>query len=465
MRVVAVVPFWSQSDAVNWDSNYNLMRRVLPVMSDLRPEWIWVLFWPIAEAGMDKWTYYKDGFFDSMPRLVKFGWPYDTAMRTSIRGFHPTLLKRLENQWGPSIIWLNQVEMGAQLVGGYRDAMVKDGRPTMIAQQHYIIHKSLPYPFETMISRLLLQMIGSLCSDAVVTNSEWCRTMMRESFSLYLNANAMAELADKTHILQFGMVDEAKEPPPLPDAKPGDTPIVIYNHRFEGYKNHHVTAQVLRDLRAAGNNFEVWITQAVDQNIGEFPCDKFIGHPDVDRYLNNLNVPAINTLNSQHETFCIALLDSIMMGNLPVAPNSVTFPELVPEGYPFLFNSEKEQRAMLEGIFKRWPADWQEWAPKLREHARTKFGIKSYAQRYIELFERYSQATATMKPHTAVNRERTVGLLPKSWTPWPKVWRMVKAEMGLQDQSLTPTRFQHLFGPHLDASIRDGELWLRANGS
>jgi glycosyltransferase involved in cell wall biosynthesis len=270
----------------------------------------------------------------------------------------------------------------------------------------------------------------------------------------------MRELGEKTHVLPFGMLDETKEPPPLPE--PDGPPIVIYNHRFEGHKNPRVTAELLTDLRNAGHEFEVWVTQAIDQNIGEFPCDKFIGHPDVDRYLSNLNVPAINTLNSQHETFCIAMLDSIMMGNLPVAPNNITFPELVPEGYPFLFSGPAEQRNMIEGIFGRWPEDWLKWAPILREHAREKFGVHGYAKRYIDLFEHYSQPTATMKPHTKENRDRTITLLPKTWTPWPKVWRMVKAEMGLQDQSLTPTRFTHLFGEYLDASIREGTLWLKA---
>jgi len=35
--VVFVLPFWSQSDALNWDSNYNYLARLIPALAERLP--------------------------------------------------------------------------------------------------------------------------------------------------------------------------------------------------------------------------------------------------------------------------------------------------------------------------------------------------------------------------------------------------------------------------------------------
>lgn len=396
-EVVAVFPFWSQSDAMNWDSNYAYLRRVLPLMSEMAPGWLWYVAWPEQGVGADKWHWADDGLFQN-PRIVRFPWPYDTAMRTGVVSFHPDRFKAIETRLAPTIYWLHQVESGAFFKGGYEQGYAVSVRPAIVAQHHYIVHRSLPYPFDGLFPRLWAQMGGSIAADKVVFNSAYCLQMMQESFGEFLNFEQMERLNQKSEVLKFGLVEPALTTQPI---REHPKPVVIYNHRFENYKRHQVTGQVLTDLRAEGMDFEVWVTQTRDQKVGDFPWDKVVGHADFETYIRNIAVPAVNTINSVHETFCISMLDSIALGQLPVAPNALTFPELVPEGYPFLFNSPTEQKDMLRRIFSTWPTEYNLWHQRLRDHAEATFGATRYAEAYLRLLADAGDIwlSAEAKPH------------------------------------------------------------------
>jgi glycosyltransferase involved in cell wall biosynthesis len=210
--------------------------------------------------------------------------------------------------------------------------------------------------------------------------------MMIETFGKYLSEKKLAELRQKTEVLLFGLVYDDHLVSPMADES---TPIVyLYNHRFEYYKHPFDTFETFAELRKR-HEFEVWATQTVGQSTGgskEYHYDRSIWEPMRRDYLSRIAAqPMINTINSVHETFCISLMDSIACGHLVVAPNGVTFPELVPDGYPFLFRDRQEQVRMLHTIMNSWPKYYNEWRDRLVDHARKTFSIDLYAQRYIDL--------------------------------------------------------------------------------
>jgi glycosyltransferase involved in cell wall biosynthesis len=383
-EIVCVFPFWSQSDAVNWDSNYAYLRRILPIMAKEKPDWLWCVLWPEKNYGRDKWRWTDDGLFTG--NIFRFPWPYNTSMRMGVLDFSTQRFGELEDMVAPTVYWLHQVEAGAAIEGGFTGSFNKSARPAVVAQHHYIIHKSLPYP--AAFSRLWYQMGGTIAAHKVVLNSNHTQVMMREAFGDYLNAEQMASIDAKSEVVHFGLVDEAMTDLPIAES---EVPVFIYNHRFENYKQPHTTGDVLDKLRAR-HKFEVWATQFIDQRLNHFAVDRVVGHPDQRQYLKNIAVPGINTINSVHETFCISMLDSIALGQLPVAPNSVTFPELVPEGYPYLFANTDEQIKMLDHILSTWPKEYLVWRDKLRKHARTRFGIEGYCERYCEILDAESTA-------------------------------------------------------------------------
>jgi len=386
LGVIASVPFFSQSDNVNADSDYVYSRAVLREMERQTDNTLFLFFFPDPKYGSDRWKYTPDGLQTDRVRFIP--WPYDTQMRASIMGFFPQRFAHIESEMGPMIYWLNQMEMGISMFGGYGQSYNLPARPTIVAQHHYIIHESLPYPLEHLLPRLWLQIGGSLAADLNVFNSEHAHRMARESFSKFLVADKMKEIEEKSVTLLYGLVDGTE--PIAPPAADDDPPVFVYNHRFESYKRPDLTFGLFDDLRTR-YPIQVWASQTPGQMSGGsrgYHYDRSVFAPLRDDYLHNIAVPAINTINTLHETFCIALFDSITVGHLVVVPDAITFPELVPDDYPYLFKSPAEQRAMVETILSTWPQEYNKWRLRLAEHARERFGLSRYVRDYLALFSR-----------------------------------------------------------------------------
>jgi glycosyltransferase involved in cell wall biosynthesis len=371
-------------------------------MADLCRDTIFLVLWPDPKYGRGQWRYTSDDFQTDNIHLVP--WPYDTAMQSGVLGFDPVRFYEIDTYLAPTTYWFQQVESGVHFLGGYKKTWAMASRPTLIAQHMYIIHRSLPYVYETNFGRQWLQIGGSIAADRVVFNSDHCQTMAREAFSEYLTPDQMKRIEDKSDVLKFGFVsgDEPETRPATDD----DRPVFLYNHRFESYKNPDKTFQLFDELRKAGRNFEVHVTQVAGQASGgrrKYHFDKIVFEPVKTDYMSRIaETPSINTINSQHETFCISLMDSISVGHLVVAPDSVTFPELVPDGYPYLFKNQNEQRAMIASILDKWPTPYNEWRERLIKHARQKFGIAEYTREYIGLMTRAEaeHRKGEMKPRT-----------------------------------------------------------------
>lgn len=438
LGVVLVAPFWSQSDNMNSDSNYAYLRIVLPELARKSENTLFLLLFPDPDFGNDKWHYTQDGLQSERIRFIK--WPYDTAMATSVLGFPVMRWKEVEDKYGPCLYWIHQVEMGHNIAYGYKKSYSKMSIPSIVAQHRYVIHKSLPYPYETQFGRQWNQIGGSIAAHRVVFNSEHTKHMAREAFSDFLNDTVLQSVMKKSSVLHYGLI--RGDEPVAPEAT-DHKPVILYNHRFEAYKKPELTASVLGALRSSGYDFSVWITQAVDQRIGnEFPVDRVIHTPLRPDYLRAISVPAINTINTVHETFCIAMLDSIMLGHLCVCPNAITFPELLPQGYPYLFNSVNEQKNMLQHILSTWPAEYNKWRPILAEHARTKFDLDKYTDDYLALLRdaELAMRVGEKTDKTKATLEKVIGNMKKGKVyPVEEIRKTLHQTGRLGNQSM-PTR-------------------------
>lgn len=461
-EVCAYVPFWSQSDAMNWDSNYVLMRRLLPHLARLLPDWVWIIFWPDPDKGNDEngWRWYDDGLFDD-PRFVKFHWPYDTSANTGTRSFDPMRFAQLEKTYSPTIFLVHQSENAMDFYRGYTGSYNKQAIPSLVVQHNYVIHKSLPYPFESLLARLWGQIGSSIAADRVLFNSHHTEQMARESFGNFLNDATLEKIFAKSSTILYGYCEDTTLDMPIAPMPP--RPTFIYNHRFELYKQPRVTAAVLDVLKQRGHRFDTWVTQTVGQKANIFRVDRVVGHPDFCQYIKNIAIPAINTTNSKHETFGMSVLDSIALGHIIVAPNSVTFPELLPKGYPFLFKSTKDQTAMLEHILSTWPAEWEKWHAVLRQHARQHFHISSLAERYAQVLLDESTKWRVVQPQeqTIENWQRVIATLRPGWYAASRLFPSVRAAMGLAQQAMPNRRAVRelcMYGATVGA--RNGELYI-----
>jgi hypothetical protein len=301
----------------------------------------------------------------------------------------------------------------------------------------------LPYNFEGLAPRLWLQMAGSVMAERVVYNSAHCGQMARESFGAVLNAPTMAALEAKSQVLRFGLVRD--EDPVAPAATAATPPVVLYNHRFENYKHPEVTFEVLGALRLHAPTLQVWATQLSAQHLKEptWTIDRVLHAPQRADYLQQIAVPAINITNSSHETFCISALDSVAAGHLLVAPRAVTFPELVPADYPYLFRSLEEQHAMLRHILGTWPQAYNIWRQPLQDHAHQHFRLRDYVQRYLALFAacEAEHRAGTPRPHIAKAMAKVWDTLPVTMPlSLHALTRLVQRASNTGDQAMTPTR-------------------------
>jgi glycosyltransferase involved in cell wall biosynthesis len=438
-EIVAVFPFWSQANAMNWDSNFQYLRTLLPKMSELLPEWLWLFAWPQQSKGAGTWTYYNDGGGFFTDRIVPYPWPYDTAVRTGAIGFDPDRFKELDLRMAPTVYWLHQVETGLFMKGGYRQSFNESARPRIVCGHHFVIHKSLPYPLEGMLPRMWLQLGGAMAADVNVFNSQHCQNMLNETASDWLSPEAHNIIKGKEEMLRFGLLSYETD---IPIADGPGKPVIVYNHRFEAYKNVEDTCVTLKELRAQGLDFEVWITQTRAQGDRDFPFDRSVGAPSRDAYLRNIAVPGINTSNSMHETFGISMLESIALGQLPVAPRAVTFPELVPPDYPYLFKTRGDQVAILRHIISRWPQDYVEWSPKLRKWAAENYSLQVYAERYAALLVKQANSwkDTNVKERTTTNIMSFLKRLPKGAYPLHRVSNEMRSYSKLGEQAMTDRR-------------------------
>ena len=436
-EIVLVAPFWSQSDGLNWDSAYVYLRLTLPKLAQLLPNYLWLVLWPDANYGADKWKLYTDTEVFT-ERIVRIPWPYDTAIRSGVLGFDPVRWQYIDLNYGPTLFCLHQMELATFMHSGYKQAFAAANRPTLISHPHFVIHKSLPYPVEAAMSRLLLQINSSIVSDALVLNSDHTKYMLMEMCGDYLNKKRLAEIESRCHVIKHGLVSSEVDIP----IRSYDKPVILYNHRFESYKNYKVTGEIIKDLKQR-HDFEVWVTQTEGQRAGMFPLDRVVGHPKREQYLENIAVPAINTINSSHETYCIAIMDSLCLGHLVVAPNAVTFPELLPKDYPFLFNSVKEQTQMLDHILETWPQEYEKWSPVLRAYVATNFALDKYIRDYADLLiaEGSVWQNYGKKEKTEKGLDKFFTSLDSGVYTLKQLHSVFKKRQNLGDQAFPPRRF------------------------
>ena len=108
-------------------------------------------------------------------------------------------------------------------------------------------------------------------------------------------------------------------------------------------------------MHSEGLDFQVILTAGDKDNINTINkkpytiVKSFTKHQD---YLKELSKCHSNVINSRHETFCISIAESIMNDQVVVVPNRCTFPELVGENYPYLFDNMEQQIAIMRKLIK-----------------------------------------------------------------------------------------------------------------
>ncbi len=156
----------------------------------------------------------------------------------------------------------------------------------------------------------------------------------------------------KSHVIPLGLPGDVFRN--KPSQKSHNPPVILWNHRWEYDKNPEAFFEALFDLDRAGSDFRVIVA---GENFRNAPpifnaakttlahrIDHFGYATSRTAYLDMLRRADIVVSTSIHEFFGLSVLEAIAAGCIPLLPERLSYPELLPEVTHELFLYERDSR-------------------------------------------------------------------------------------------------------------------------
>jgi len=434
---VLIYPMWSV-DSINADSNYIIIKQIC---NELIPTGRFN-FYLIMDSNR---KYVRDDL-NKMVRLI--GLPQPRSKKLQVAAWNTNALRQILDRLPIDIVWNNVVERGHHFKW-WQDTLEAYVRPIVFNYHHYVIHRSLNHvAYYNPCQHILAdQLSGSLQADCNYFHTQHCRDMLFEEAADWLHPKKIDDLESRTICHLGGYCN------PIASQEKYDKFTFVYNHRMAGYKNWRTTWELFDQLHDEDFEFEVILTGGDKGGLTKAsrPYTKiraFTTHAD---YLQELARCHANVINSQHETYCIAIAESMMCDQVVVAPNAVTFPELLGQAYPYLFDTVEAQLEMLRQILtndvRQYNHDtdrllvsnhakyigglWTGLYDKMKGHKKVLEAIRDDSKR--------TQIAAFMEKHTKFRLEAFVKLIRKLNLE-TQAFPISKIKMLLDEQG-----FQHNF--------------------
>lgn len=399
--IILTQPMYSKQE-LNADSNYVVYTALINGMAKVRPDWHFIVIFPDAGSGF---KYEDDGFFrkTNVTRVPQRISPRKMANAVS---FDASWYDDFFRQYGVDVIWCNLVEIADKVRYAGNSTYELKALPAVVAAHNYVIHETLPYVFDTQAHVAMAQIQGAYLSDWNVFNSDWCASMLRDNVRKWYSTEVEQRIFANSSRIDYGTLETSL----TPIETGNDLPVIAYNHRLQAYKNWDTTFEVLQELWNEGERFLVRFMNNTSENtsrIAKYPFVEINLCATRRDYLRVLRTCDLNVSNSQHETFCIAAIESMALGQPLVAPDGITFPEITGRkttNYPYLFNSIAEQKSMIRQLL-RDADERRRWGKVLSEHVRSSYNQVYWAEQYAALFERltdvvYAPPDDTMRMFT-----------------------------------------------------------------
>lgn len=451
--IVLVNPMWSVKN-VNSDSCYYVIRTIVEKFIELYPDYYFIIPFPVSKG----FNYYRDGFFDNR-NILRIPKRYPLSKKQNNMDFDSTFYMDINKKYGVSIIWNHIPEVGGHL-RYLLDCFTWHW--IVVNQHHYIIHKSLPYPIDSSMQYVYMQLVGDQMVDWNLFNSNHCLKMTLDNIQAYL-PNLEKSILEKSQVLHFGLIDPVYMEK---HRKPKNKEFTfVYNHRLQNYKQWRTTFALFDELYKAKFKFKVLVTLGAGKNynaVNQKPYVILKELPTKEQYLEELSRCHVNTFNSLHETFCISILES-MFYNIPcIVPNSTTMPELLGENNPQLFNNQKEQKSMLIDLMKN-PKRIKKYGDYNHNRAK-EFSLEKYCHALHDVFENQLDAKRNIgdeiKPRTfkvftkLVNEYHTIKL--------DDALKIIN-RIGLANQSMPMSRFNLFMRQNnFTQTLQDGKtVWTK----
>ncbi|HYZ98590.1 MAG TPA: DUF3524 domain-containing protein [Acidimicrobiales bacterium] len=319
-------------------------------------------------------------------------------------------LRRLVAGWGrPDVAVVSDMVHVPALLGLARDAVA--GVPVVV----YLHENQLTYPVRPSESPddtyAMTNWLSMAAADRVVFNSEHHRRdvlaalpALLRRFPDHHHTGFLDEVATRSSVLPIG-IDADRFAGPRPDNRP---PVVLWNHRWEHDKDPAAFFAALGAVADAGVDFRLIVAGESYQTVPpvfEHARRRFarqlvsFGTAGDGDYPGLLRRADVVVSTARHEFFGVAVAEAITAGALPLLPDRLSYPELVPDSRePYLYADDA-------GLVERlcWAltddAGRRAAAADARRHVE-RFDWRRVAPRYDDLFVQVSSGVRQSVPVT-----------------------------------------------------------------
>lgn len=228
--------------------------------------------------------------------------------------------------------------------------------PKHIPSVSYFFENQLTYPLPEGRKRDLsfawINYTSMLAADRVLFNSNFHRRWFLDAlpdllgrYHDYHELDTIPTLYEKSHVLPTGIdlkrLDQGETSQSNRD--PSQPPTIIWLNRWDYDKQPHVFFDALEALDHRGIDFRLIVAgEAIDPNAEAFVAarerwqDRLLhwGYPgDVESYSRLLHQADIVVSTALQETLGIGILEALYCGCMPILPNRLVYPDLIPSRY------------------------------------------------------------------------------------------------------------------------------------
>ena len=372
---------------INSDSNYVIASAFIKHCHKKYPKIHFFVPFPNSASG---YKYDCDGTF-KLPNVTRIAFKMYPGRFMGIYQFDATVWNHIKQKYMIDAFWVNDLEKTGMYKTVYQ-APDHEMRPIFVSSHHWMIHKSLRKIYNDKDGKFIpcemSSISGSYNSDFVFFNSEYTMQMFKESAQQYYKDDVIKSIIDKSKIMPCCVLDEQL----VYRQNENDIPVFIYNHRLQSYKKYKDTFTILNQLYKEGLKFKVIVVNTNRENhvqVIQYPFVETRVVKTRQEYIEVLKTGDINCLNSAYETFCIAAVESMALGQILVAPNGITFPFITGKkynNYPYLFNNKEEQKNILREVIQN-KSIRKKWGKILSNYVHDSFNVDNAVDMLLDKIE------------------------------------------------------------------------------
>ena len=213
------------------------------------------------------------------------------------------------------------------------------------------------------------QMVTALVADHCLFNSQWNLDSFLDEATRLLSRmpdakpkNWMAKVKSRSSVLGLPLDLPRRPSKPTANFTDAQSPLILWNHRWEHDKAPEDFFSVLYHLQASGVPFRLAVcgeryarAPVVFEEARTRLAEHIIawGYQDSRADYHEILASAdVVVSTAKHEFFGISMLEAVHFGAMPLVPNRLSYPELFPKAYRYEKLDELVDR--LTRLCKNW---------------------------------------------------------------------------------------------------------------